>query len=126
MRGLPGGAPVLFGALTLLIFAFLLGHCTAGGGGEDDKSAAPTVTTAPTTTTTAPVILRTYTVSEDDTLAKVASRFGVTIEVLTFVNNIVNANYVFVGQVLKIPPQDFVIPTTTTPTTAPKKKKNNN
>lgn len=45
----------------------------------------------------------TYTVQAGDTLSKIARRFGVNVSVLAQVNNITNANRIYVGQVLKIP-----------------------
>jgi LysM repeat protein len=45
----------------------------------------------------------TYSVQKGDTLAAIARRFGVNMNVLAQVNNIVNVNRIYVGQVLVIP-----------------------
>lgn len=110
---------MLVGVAVALIFAFLLGRCTAGGG--DDKQVA-TTNTAVSSTTTTTLAFVTHTVQENETLARIASRFGVTIEAIAAVNSIADANQLFVGQVLKIPPQGALIVTTTSTTL--KKKKN--
>lgn len=46
---------------------------------------------------------KTYTVQRGDTLAAIATRFGVTIAQLKQANNIANANQIYTGQVLTIP-----------------------
>jgi LysM repeat protein len=45
----------------------------------------------------------TYIVQKGDTLAAIARRYGVNMNVLAQVNNIVNVNRIYVGQVLVIP-----------------------
>lgn len=45
----------------------------------------------------------TYVVQPGDWLAKIARRFGVNTWVLAQVNNLVNSNLIYVGQVLTIP-----------------------
>jgi LysM repeat protein len=45
-----------------------------------------------------------YTVQYGDTLARIARRFGSTIWALVQANNIYNANFIYAGQVLRIPP----------------------
>lgn len=44
-----------------------------------------------------------HTVRVGDTLSRIASRYGVSVEVLMQVNGIRNPNHIYVGQVLKIP-----------------------
>lgn len=46
---------------------------------------------------------RSYTVQRGDTLYRVARRFGVDVGVLARVNNLINPNVIYVGQVLRIP-----------------------
>ena len=48
-----------------------------------------------------------YTVWYGDTLGRIARTYGVDLNVLARVNNIVNVNYIYVGQKLTIP--DFTI-----------------
>lgn len=43
-----------------------------------------------------------YTVRRGDTLSKIASRFGTTVEILAKLNNIQNSNLIFVGQRITI------------------------
>ena len=65
-----------------------------------------------------------HTVQAGDTLFKIASQYGVTIDVITSVNNIPNINQLEVGQQILIPGPGYVVPTaipegTTDDTTAP-------
>ena len=53
-------------------------------------------------------------VQAGDTLFKIASQYGVTIEVITSVNNVPNINQLEIGQQLIIPGPDYVAPTPTT------------
>jgi len=120
--GLPSGLPspsVLLGGFMVLLFAFLLGRCTAGGGNE--VSTATNTTIAPATTTTAPAI--THTVTRNETLAGIAAQYGLTLNELAVANSLGDPNNIFVGQVLKIPPAGTTI--TTTSTTLKKEKENN-
>ena len=67
----------------------------------------------------------TYTVQRDDTLGKIALRFGTTWQVLKTVNGLANANQIFPGQVLKLPETteadhpDLAKPTTSAGKTGP-------
>lgn len=49
-----------------------------------------------------------HTVQYGDTLAKIAQRYGVDLWALAETNNIVNANLIYIGQVLQIPSGDVV------------------
>jgi LysM repeat protein len=113
---MPSPATLLGGSVVIL-FAFLLGRCTAGG---DHKvatdSANTTVATLLTTTTGFDII---HIVKENESLAAIASQYGVTIEQIAIANNIGNTNNIIVGQRLRIPPPT---PITTTTTTLAKKK----
>ena len=46
---------------------------------------------------------KTYVVQAGDTLSAIAYRFGTTVAVLCQLNNISNPNYIYVGQVLRLP-----------------------
>lgn len=46
--------------------------------------------------------VKTYTVVSGDNLSSIASRFGTTVSEICKLNNIVNANLIYVGQVLKL------------------------
>ncbi len=52
-----------------------------------------------------------HTVQAGDTLFKIASQYGATIDMITSVNNIPNINQLEVGQQLIIPGPDYVVPT---------------
>lgn len=54
-----------------------------------------------------------HTVEAGDTLFKIASQYGVTIDVITSVNNIIDINQLEVGQQIIIPGPGYVIPTAT-------------
>jgi LysM repeat protein len=45
----------------------------------------------------------TYTVRPGDTLARIAASYGTTVQAITSLNGLWNPNYIFWGQVLKIP-----------------------
>lgn len=57
-------------------------------------------TPAPTTPTTSN---GTYTVVAGDSLGRIATRFGVTVQAILSANGLTNPNLIYVGQVLKIP-----------------------
>ncbi len=60
--------------------------------------------------------VQTYTVKAGDTLKTIAARFGTTWQALAAANNLINPNYIFVGQKLVI---SFGTTTPTTPQTNP-------
>ena len=122
LSGLPI-PPKWLGGVLIVLSAFLLGRCTAGGGDETAETITTTTTTLPIPTTVA--IQATYTVRENDILAEIAGRYGVTIEAIASANpEVTDINNIFRGQVLKIPaiPTAATVPPATTPTT---KKKGN-
>jgi LysM repeat protein len=55
----------------------------------------------------------TYVIQRGDTLAKIATRYGVTVKQLTDLNGIKNPNVIIPGQTLKIPGTTTVAPTAT-------------
>ena len=116
--GMPSPPALLIGT-TVVLFAFLLGRCTAGGGGDEaaSESVNTTVATVLTTTTLFYIL---HTVQENESLAVIAAKYNVTIDAIAIANNIGNANNIFVGQQLKIPPPT---PVTTIPVTTTKAKK---
>jgi len=99
----------------------------------------PTPTTEPTATPTAlPVATPTtppaidtpapedtpppqsYTVQSGDSLAKIAAEYGVSVAALAAYNEITDPSKIYMGQELRIPPQDYVTPTVEpTPTPVP-------
>lgn len=124
--------PVALGVLGLLVVAivvFLLPSLLGGGGpglvgaapsGSPDASAVvatlrPAVTRAPdeselpATPEPTPAI-REVRVRSGDTLSGIASRFGVRVQLLQCRNLIRDRNLLSIGQVLTIPPADYVCP----------------
>lgn len=71
--------------------------------------------------TTVPVSQQNYTVQYGDTLSRIAARFGVSTADLANLNGIVNANYIYVGQLLLLPSNGAANPTAppAEPTVAP-------
>ncbi|MDX1413115.1 MAG: LysM peptidoglycan-binding domain-containing protein [Candidatus Promineifilaceae bacterium] len=72
--------------------------------------AQPTIAIEPTAELPTETI---HTVQAGDTLFQIASQYGVTIDVITSVNNIPNINQLEVGQQLIIPGPGYVLPTAT-------------
>jgi LysM repeat protein len=64
------------------------------------QAAAATATVAPATATATPA---TYAVAAGDTLARIATRFGVSVDALVAANDINNPNQIQVGDQLVIP-----------------------
>ena len=114
-RGLPMG-PTLAVAGTVVLLAFVLGRMSA-----DSGEVAVRATAAPKATTTTTTRDTTHTVLQGESLLGISSQYGVTLDALAAANGITNANRVFVGQVLKIPPA--VVTTTTFPVTTTTKKR---
>jgi len=108
--------PTVLAASIAVIFAFVLGRVTGGGGDSGSDNQAKVVVE---TTTTISLTPSTHIVARNETLAAIASKYGVTIDELAIANNLGNVNHVFVGQNLKIPPPSAAATTTTT------KKKSN-
>jgi len=84
-----------------------------GKGAVNPTAAAPSPTLQPTAV---PQSNGTYTVQVGDTLNKIATRFNTTITALMRLNNITDANLVYVGQVLKVPTDGSVAATPVPPT----------
>jgi lysozyme len=109
--------PTLIGAAIVVVLAFVLGRVSTDNGGEVALRATSTREASTTTTTRE----TTHTVAQGESLLGIASRYGLTLTALAAANSITNANRVFVGQVLKIPPA--VVTTTTLPVTTTTKKR---
>lgn len=58
----------------------------------------------------------TYTVQSGDTLSGIAESFNTTVDKMAAYNGITNKGSIKSGQILNIPPQDYVIPMPTAPT----------
>ena len=91
-----------------LIFPGLVLQIPSGdstGTAQSEEQPGPTATTAPLPTPTPlPTAIPTaYTVQTGDTLFQIANRFGVSVVELAAINNIIDYNQIFVGQVLTIP-----------------------
>jgi lysozyme len=112
--------PTLVAAAVVVVLAFVAGRSTAGDGGSEVSAAPKEVVRSTTSTRT-----QTHTVAQGESLLAIASRYGVTLDELAAANGITNANRVFVGQVLTIPPPTVVstlpVASTTTSTTRAKK-----
>ena len=95
-------------------------YIPASGGGQPQPTAtssAPQPTQPPAQPTATPNSqgYTLYTVQRGDTLARIAQRFGTTIDAIMRLNNLSNPNYIYIGQQLKIPtsggqPQPTAIP----------------
>jgi LysM repeat protein len=83
-------------------------------------SASPTPTPTPTTTSPSPTPTQNfveYKVVSGDTLSGIAGKFGVTVTAIMQANGLTNANYIYVGQILRIPGK--VAGAAASPTTSP-------
>lgn len=80
-----------------LIFVGQVLRIPGGGVTPPDGGTPPPVTTVP------PGQVTNYTVQPGDTLARIAARFGTTIQAIAQLNGISNPNLIYVGQVLRIP-----------------------
>ncbi|MGI6208265.1 MAG: LysM peptidoglycan-binding domain-containing protein [Anaerolineae bacterium] len=56
-----------------------------------------------------------YTVQSGDSLSKIAGILGVPLDALAAYNGITDPSKVFVGQVIEVPPEDYVVPTRPAP-----------
>ncbi len=72
----------------------------------------PTKQTPPSTPVVPPIgaTIGTYTVEKGDTLGKIAEKHATTTAYLTEINQLTNANMIFVGQVLKVPTPSLPAP----------------
>ena len=67
-----------------------------------------------------------YTVIPGDTLKNIAYRFGTTMDALASLNGIYNYNYIYVGQLLKIPSGTYIVPPPPAPIVSPPPPGNGN
>ncbi len=78
---------------------------------KDETTEPPADTTEDTATEeTTPPISTEHTVVSGDTLSSIASKYNTTVAKLAAYNNIENVNKIKIGDVIKIPPDDYVIP----------------
>lgn len=90
--------------------------------GDDGQASGtlPPIETTTTTTTEAPTtttVPTRYRVKEGDQLGKIVKQWGLDIKEVMALNNIVDQDHIFKGQVLKLPPPTVPPPTTSTTTT---------
>ncbi len=76
----------------------------------DPDITKPAEDTTPPTDETQPTE---HTVISGDTLSSIASKYNTTVAKLAAYNNIENVNKIKIGDVIKIPPYDYVMPETT-------------
>lgn len=95
---------------------------------RDQVPAPPTFTPVPQLPTAAPTQVPdgsggtggvptygTYTVVRGDTLSTIAARFNTTVAALAQLNNILNPNLIYAGQVLRVPGAAVPVPTQPAP-----------
>ncbi len=92
-------ARLLFLMTACLCLVAFLAAC-----GGHAKTAARTATVVPVTPTPTPVIYTYYEVQFGDTLGVIAERFKVRESVVVSLNHLKNANEIYVGQRLRLPP----------------------
>ncbi len=99
--------PVVVPTTTMAIFGTTT--ASASGDGASATTTTEAVYQAPTTTTTAPPatttgappeVAESVTVEAGDSLSKIAKRFGTTVDTLVRINELCDANQIFVGQVI--------------------------
>jgi LysM repeat protein len=101
-------------ALAALAFFFLpailgLGNKSGPGGASPSASVAPSVSTEPTTAPAATPIL--YTIKKNETLSKIATAHGITLQQLLDANpTIKNPNKIVEGQQITIPTPQSSVP----------------
>jgi LysM repeat protein len=106
--------PVVVQATTTAIFATTtvdvpIGDASAATTTTEAVYEAPTTTTtaAPATTTEAPPeVAESVTVEAGDSLSKIAKRFGTNVDTLVRINELCDANQIFVGQVILLDDPD--------------------
>lgn len=76
----------------------------------DEKTETPSVRSTGETADKDSVKSAVYTVQSGDTLDGIAKQYGTTAEKLAAYNNIADMKLLQVGQVLQIPPKDYVLP----------------
>jgi hypothetical protein len=112
-------SPVLIGAFVVAILAlllFLLPGFLSGGGNAPVASRTPSVTASIVPTPTPEPTPKSYTVKGGDVLSTIAKAQGVTVDQIVCFNNLANPDRLSIGQVLLIPPGDYVCPPKPSPT----------
>jgi hypothetical protein len=120
---LGGISPVLVGAFVVAIAAlllFLLPGFLSGGPNTPVASRTPRVTASIVPTPTPEPTPQSYTVKGGDVLSTIAKTLGVTVDQIVCFNDLKNPDRLSIGQVLLIPPPDYVCPPKPTPTARPR------
>lgn len=101
LAGVPGNVDMdRFSGTVEDLQAFVNGSTTGTGIASNGNGAAVPATPANTAT---PAQAQLYTVKSGDTLGAIASRFGVSVEMLADINQLSNPNMIQVGQTIEIP-----------------------
>lgn len=112
-------SPVLVGAFVIAVAALLLfllpGFLSGGPGPVASRTPAAATATAVPTPSPQPTP-ETYAVKAGDTLGVIAKSLGRTVEQMACFNSLKNANAISIGQVLQVPPPDYVCPAKPSPT----------
>jgi nucleoid-associated protein YgaU len=120
---LGGISPVLVGAFVVAITAlllFLLPGFLSGGANTPVASRTPRVTASILPTPTPEPTPQSYTVKGGDVLSAIARSLGVTVDQIVCFNDLKNPDRLSIGQVLLVPPPDYVCPPKPTPTSRPR------
>ncbi len=112
--------PVVVQTTTTAIFAATTADASTAGATATTtteavyEAPATTTTAAPATTTEAPPeVAESVTVEAGDSLSKIAKRFGTNVDTLVRINELCDANQIFVGQVILLDDPDAEEPAET-------------
>ncbi len=114
------GALILLAALALFFLPAILGlgNKSGPGGASPSAAVAPSVSTEPTTAPAATPIL--YTIKKNETLSKIATAHGITLQQLLDANPAIkNPNKIVEGQQITIPTPQASVPDEFGPSSSP-------